>query len=132
MQLQGADKNLSGSIEEFFRGLADVLLLPGHENGKGLGLGAKCLHQLFLVDAGGGTVDLISYEILSKEPFSVREAVRGDGDLCGGVFLDEAFVNFIKDKVGSEAWHNVPEAEARKALNNDWENNIKTAFHGQD
>ncbi|KAK2772863.1 hypothetical protein CKAH01_13767 [Colletotrichum kahawae] len=73
-----------------------------------------------------------SYEIISKEPFSVREAVQGDGDLCGGVFLDESFIDKLKEKVTPQAWDNVPEAEARKALNNDWENNIKTSFVGED
>ncbi|KAI8157119.1 hypothetical protein KHU50_009633 [Colletotrichum sp. SAR 10_65] len=88
--------------------------------------------HIVVCDAGGGTVDLISYEILSKEPFSVREVVQGDGDLCGGVFLDESFIEKLKEKVTPEAWDNVPEAEARKVLNNDWENNIKTSFVGED
>ncbi|KAF4865017.1 Heat shock 70 kDa protein 12A [Colletotrichum siamense] len=88
--------------------------------------------HIVVCDAGGGTVDLISYEIISKEPFSVREAVQGDGDLCGGVFLDESFIDKLKEKVTPEAWNNVPEAEARKVLNNDWENNIKTSFVGED
>nr|XP_036582566.1 uncharacterized protein CTRU02_07610 [Colletotrichum truncatum]KAF6791270.1 hypothetical protein CTRU02_07610 [Colletotrichum truncatum] len=88
--------------------------------------------HIVVCDAGGGTVDLITYEIVSKEPFIVREAVQGDGGLCGGVFLDEAFVKLMKKKVTPEAWNNISELEVRKALNNEWENNIKTAFHGQD
>ncbi|TID04793.1 Heat shock 70 kDa protein 12A [Colletotrichum higginsianum] len=40
-------------------------------------------------DAGGGTVDLISYEVTDTKPMVVREAVKGNGGLCGGVFLDE-------------------------------------------
>ncbi|KAH0438208.1 hypothetical protein CcaCcLH18_03475 [Colletotrichum camelliae] len=88
--------------------------------------------HIVVCDAGGGTVDLISYEILKKEPFTVREAVQGDGGLCGGVFLDEAFVDKLKEKVGVAEWNNVPHEEARKALNNDWENNIKTSFVGDD
>ncbi|KAF4813316.1 Heat shock 70 kDa protein 12A [Colletotrichum tropicale] len=88
--------------------------------------------HIIVCDAGGGTVDLISYEILSMEPFVVREAVEGDGDLCGGVFLDEAFIELIKAKVTPEAWANVPKNEAKKLLNDDWENGIKTGFHGQD
>ncbi|KAJ0287318.1 hypothetical protein Brms1b_003743 [Colletotrichum noveboracense] len=87
--------------------------------------------HIIVCDAGGGTVDLISYEILSMEPFVVREAVEGDGDLCGGVFLDEAFIELIKTKVTPEAWGNVPKNEAKKLLNDDWENGIKTGFYGQ-
>ncbi|KAF5495038.1 Heat shock 70 kDa protein 12A [Colletotrichum siamense] len=87
--------------------------------------------HIIVCDAGGGTVDLISYEILSMEPFVVREAVEGDGELCGGVFLDEAFIELIKTKVTPEAWANVPKNEAKKLLNDDWENGIKTGFYGQ-
>ncbi|KZL87999.1 hsp70 family chaperone [Colletotrichum incanum] len=82
-------------------------------------------------DAGGGTVDLISYEVLSLKPMVVREAIKGDGDLCGGVFLDEAFVNLIKKKVTSQAWDNVPKDEATNVLNGDWEHGIKQQFDSQ-
>ncbi|KAK1976354.1 hypothetical protein LZ30DRAFT_603637 [Colletotrichum cereale] len=82
-------------------------------------------------DAGGGTVDLISYEVLSLKPMVVREAIQGDGDLCGGVFLDEAFVNLIKDKVTPQAWDDVPKDETANVLNGDWEHGIKQQFDGQ-
>ena len=34
-----------------------------------------------LCDTGGGTVDLISYEITKIEPFELRELVKGTGTL---------------------------------------------------
>lgn len=34
-----------------------------------------------LCDAGGGTVDLISYEITKIEPLELRELVKGTGTL---------------------------------------------------
>ncbi|GJC80448.1 hypothetical protein ColLi_03286 [Colletotrichum liriopes] len=82
-------------------------------------------------DAGGGTVDLISYEVLSLKPMVVREVIKGDGDLCGGVFLDEAFINLIKEKVTPQAWRKVPKDEAANVLNGDWEHGIKQQFDGQ-
>ncbi|KXH62515.1 hypothetical protein CNYM01_01726 [Colletotrichum nymphaeae SA-01] len=88
--------------------------------------------HIVVCDAGGGTVDLITYEILSLDPFIVREAVQGDGDLCGGVFLDEAFVNMLKEKVTPQAWNNIPEEEVRKLLNDEWEHCIKPSFKNQD
>lgn len=36
---------------------------------------------LVLCDAGGGTVDLISYEIMNLNPLEVKELVRGTGRL---------------------------------------------------
>ncbi|KAI8228109.1 hypothetical protein K4K54_002426 [Colletotrichum sp. SAR 10_86] len=92
----------------------------------------KAGDHFVVCDAGGGTVDLISYEVTSMKPMVVREAIRGDGELCGGVFLDEAFVDLIKEKVTSDAWSNVPKDEAAKLLNGDWEHGIKQQFEGQE
>ncbi|GKU05177.1 hsp70 protein [Fusarium langsethiae] len=59
---------------------------------------------MVICDAGGGTVDLISYEIESVDPFVVKECVKGDGGLCGAVFLDQNFLNLIKEKTGPRPW----------------------------
>ncbi|WQF77374.1 Putative Heat shock protein 70 family [Colletotrichum destructivum] len=83
-------------------------------------------------DAGGGTVDLISYEITKLSPTVVREAIKGDGGLCGAVFLDEGFLNLIKKKVTPAAWAMVPNEEAANMLNCDWENGIKKRYEGQE
>ncbi|KZL77840.1 Hsp70 family chaperone [Colletotrichum tofieldiae] len=83
-------------------------------------------------DAGGGTVDLISYEIVKISPLVVREAVKGNGALCGGVFLDEAFTNCLKDKIGDTSWKQLPSDEVQKMLNGDWEHGIKQQFEGQE
>ncbi|KAG8350180.1 hypothetical protein FVEN_g11672 [Fusarium venenatum] len=71
----------------------------------------KTEDTIVVCDAGGGTVDLISYVFESTDPFIVKECVKGDGDLCGGVFLDEAFMKLIKNKTptilqsnGSKPW----------------------------
>ncbi|KAL2873752.1 hypothetical protein SGCOL_011067 [Colletotrichum sp. CLE4] len=93
---------------------------------------AEVGNHIVVCDAGGGTVDLITYEILSLDPFIVREAVQGDGDLCGGVFLDEAFVNMLQEKVTPQAWNNIPKEDVRNLLNDEWENCIKPSFKNQD
>ncbi|KAF4335274.1 mitochondrial-type heat shock 70 [Fusarium beomiforme] len=85
-----------------------------------------------ICDAGGGTVlDLISYEIESIHPFLVKECVKGDGGLCGGVFLDEKFVKLIKQKLAPGSWENVSSAEEKKFLNEWWEHGIKPQFLNQ-
>ncbi|KAF6790673.1 Hsp70 family chaperone [Colletotrichum sojae] len=83
-------------------------------------------------DAGGGTVDLISYEIVCTNPLVVREAVKGDGALCGGVFLDEAFIKLMKRKVNERNWNSLPAGEVKKLLNGDWEHGIKQQYEGQE
>ncbi|KAH8737364.1 hypothetical protein BGZ61DRAFT_488745 [Ilyonectria robusta] len=86
---------------------------------------------IVVCDAGGGTVDLISYIIESVDPFVVKECVKGDGGLCGGVFLDEEFVKLIKRKMTAVAWNRVEKAEQRKVLNDSWEHGIKPQFENQ-
>ncbi|KAJ4307292.1 hypothetical protein N0V88_000675 [Collariella sp. IMI 366227] len=54
-----------------------------------------------ICDAGGGTVDLISYTILSLKPIlEVQEATPGTGALCGSTFLNMRFAKFLKAKLG--------------------------------
>ena len=54
-----------------------------------------------LCDAGGGTVDLISYTVKSLSPLVVDEAATGTGGLCGSTFLDRRFQEYIINKCGS-------------------------------
>ncbi|EMT61794.1 Mitochondrial-type heat shock protein 70 [Fusarium odoratissimum] len=86
---------------------------------------------MVICDAGGGTVDLISYQIESISPFVVKECVKGDGGLCGGVFLDEQFLKLIKRKLAPGSWDNVTSAEEKKFLNECWEHGIKPQFSNQ-
>lgn len=56
-----------------------------------------------ICDAGGGTVDLISYTITSLRPIlEVQEATPGTGELCGSTFLNMRFAKFLKQKIGKE------------------------------
>ncbi|MDI1491919.1 MAG: hypothetical protein OHK93_003130 [Ramalina farinacea] len=55
-----------------------------------------------LCDAGGGTVDLISYTVNSLKPtLSVRESGPGSGTLCGSTFLNRIFQKYIVDKLSA-------------------------------
>lgn len=56
-----------------------------------------------ICDAGGGTVDLISYTITRLKPIvEVKEAAPGTGSLCGSTFLNRRFATFLRDKLGNE------------------------------
>lgn len=53
------------------------------------------------VDAGGGTVDLISYTIRKLSPvLALDEAAPGHGGLCGSEFVNERFRKFMKANIG--------------------------------
>ncbi|KAM0209640.1 hypothetical protein ACHAQI_006381 [Fusarium lateritium] len=86
---------------------------------------------IVVCDAGGGTVDLISYIFESTDPFVIKECVKGDGDLCGGVFLDEGFIKLVRKKSPSGTWGAVSKSDEKKFLNDQWENGIKPQFENQ-
>ncbi|KAF9762171.1 hypothetical protein IL306_003548 [Fusarium sp. DS 682] len=65
--------------------------------------GLKVGNTIVVVDAGGGTVDLISYTTLSLKPIlEVQEAATGSGALCGSTFLNRGFSKFLRSKLGKE------------------------------
>jgi len=61
--------------------------------------------NMVVCDAGGGTVDLISYKITNLEPLQVIESTQGEGGLCGGVFVNRRFEAHIKDRLGEERFN---------------------------
>ena len=65
--------------------------------------GLKINDTVVIVDAGGGTVDLISYTITNLKPIlEVQEAAPGSGALCGSTFLNKRFAKFLQAKLGKE------------------------------
>lgn len=65
--------------------------------------GLEVNDTIVVVDAGGGTVDLISYTITKLKPvLEVQEAAPGSGALCGSTFLNMRFAKFLKSKLGKE------------------------------
>ncbi|KAI0554889.1 hypothetical protein F4679DRAFT_595406 [Xylaria curta] len=56
-----------------------------------------------VVDAGGGTVDLITYTVDSMFPMlKVNEATVGTGDLCGAALVNLRFQQFLTAKLQNE------------------------------
>ncbi|OTB00589.1 hypothetical protein M426DRAFT_65582 [Hypoxylon sp. CI-4A] len=56
-----------------------------------------------VVDAGGGTVDLITYTITALYPvLEVNEASEGTGDFCGSSRLNDRFIQLLKSRLGDE------------------------------
>ena len=83
-----------------------------------------------VVDCGGGTADLISYQMNHISPMSVEECVKGQGDLCGGVFVDEAFTKVLKNRFGANKWNSMEGRHRYRLLNEEWEHGIKLQFDG--
>ncbi|KAH8657095.1 hypothetical protein BGZ60DRAFT_507739 [Tricladium varicosporioides] len=59
-----------------------------------------------ICDAGGGTVDLISYEILQLEPLLLlKELVPSTGKTCGSMGLNIRFRDAVKKTVGVDQFY---------------------------
>ncbi|CAM1509778.1 Fc.00g001130.m01.CDS01 [Cosmosporella sp. VM-42] len=84
-----------------------------------------------ICDAGGGTVDLISYKIDSINPISMQEAAEGTGGLCGGIFIDEAFEIMCKNRLGRK-WDNLSKVGIKDIMKGEWEQSIKPQFKPMD
>ncbi|GAN07365.1 conserved hypothetical protein [Mucor ambiguus] len=59
----------------------------------------KTTVRTLICDAGGGTVDMATYEYSRKDhssKFYIEEITAGTGSLCGSSFLDDAFRKYIK------------------------------------
>ncbi|KAI4748507.1 actin-like ATPase domain-containing protein [Aureobasidium sp. EXF-12298] len=69
--------------------------------------------NFIVCDAGGGTVDLISYEIRSLSPLRLEESAIGHGALCGGVFLNMRFKNLVESRMGTEAFKSLCERKPK-------------------
>jgi hypothetical protein len=56
----------------------------------------------FSCDAGGGTVDLISYRVTQRHPtFKIEEAAVGSGDKCGATYVEKVRENISGLKDGN-------------------------------
>ncbi|KAH0564764.1 hypothetical protein GP486_001847 [Trichoglossum hirsutum] len=68
-----------------------------------------------LCDAGGGTVDLLSYKVQSVSPyFKVEEAAVGTGDKCGSTFINRDFRKWLREKLGPKTMELIPPEKLRE------------------
>lgn len=87
---------------------------------------------------------MISYKIDQVDPISMKEAVEGKGKLlpckvnifsrltslgalCGGIFIDQAFIELCKACLGS-SWSSLSKSSLRYMIRDDWECGIKPQF----
>ncbi|WXC62916.1 hypothetical protein SNK03_008734 [Fusarium graminearum] len=84
--------------------------------------------QFVVCDADGGTVDIITYKIEKLTPFVVSESVRGDGGLCGGIFLDQKFLGLLRRKFPKDITRMLAREAAQRIVKDDWESGIKTVI----
>ena len=65
--------------------------------------GIKIGETFMICDAGGGTVDLITYKVVGLKPtLKLAEASPGSGALCGASYLNRGFQAYLEEKLGKE------------------------------
>lgn len=63
----------------------------------------KIGETFMICDAGGGTVDLITYKISALKPIlKLAEAGPGSGSACGSSILNRRFRKFLEEKLEHE------------------------------
>ena len=72
-----------------------------------------------ICDAGGGTVDLISYQVVEPYPkFSVEECCPGTGGPWGAIRLDEQFKILLHQKLGDHAHKLLTKKKLEESMGN--------------
>ncbi|KAJ6050332.1 hypothetical protein N7499_010276 [Penicillium canescens] len=84
---------------------------------------------LIVCDAGGGTVDIITYRVKQTEPLIFEEATEGTGAVCGSVMLDERFDDLVKTIIEQKSAKGLPPVSARAARRY-WQDYIKPKYAG--
>ncbi|KAJ8607344.1 hypothetical protein MRB53_040362 [Persea americana] len=84
-------------------------------------------------DAGGGTVDVVSYMVAKLSPLAVEQAHCGIGDLCGANFLNFEFENLVKTRLGPEGFRRMKELPRTwQTCLNTFEDYVKRNFQSKD
>ncbi|KAJ5116884.1 Heat shock protein 70 family [Penicillium angulare] len=82
-------------------------------------------------DAGGGTVDLITYKVTQKDPLRLEEVTEGTGAICGSTILDNAFQKLLIETISKTHYDQLSD-EAKRIPMRIWEKDIKPNYAGQD
>ncbi|KAK8123027.1 hsp70 protein [Apiospora sp. TS-2023a] len=84
-----------------------------------------------LCDCGGGTVDLITYEVKETEPYlKLAEAVEGSGGIAGSLMLNDKFAEVVKEVVGETQWITLKKTLGWAKAAKEWDRVIKPGFRG--
>ncbi|KAG6261198.1 hypothetical protein E4U49_004164 [Claviceps purpurea] len=82
-------------------------------------------------DAGGGTVDLISYEVVAVAPrLKVKELVPGTGGMAGSLGLNQRFATAVEELIGDDQWLKLKTSKAWSFAEKQFDEEVKKKFNG--
>ncbi|KAF8421674.1 hypothetical protein EV426DRAFT_565316 [Tirmania nivea] len=93
----------------------------------------KVGETVVVADCGRGTVDLVSYKILTRQPkLKIKEIAIGGG-LCGSVFLNRRFETFVRKRIGSDIVNEmICKERPYKKMMKDFDERLKRIFRDPD
>ncbi|KAI5302178.1 hypothetical protein KEM56_000946, partial [Ascosphaera pollenicola] len=77
-------------------------------------LSLKKHDAILVVDCGGGTVDLIAYQVEEEDPLHVSECTPGSGALVGSAWLNQKFMACVREKLKKAGLDKQDQAKAAK------------------
>ncbi|KAL1866881.1 hypothetical protein Daus18300_006584 [Diaporthe australafricana] len=85
-----------------------------------------------LCDAGGGTVDLITYETKKVEPYlELAELVPGSGGMAGSLGLNKRFEDKVQQVVGDAQFACLKQGVGWAKGLHEFDKDVKTSFNGK-
>ncbi|PNP79594.1 hypothetical protein FNYG_07210 [Fusarium nygamai] len=94
---------------------------------EGLNFNAK--DTVIICDCGGGTTDLISFQVRSMEPLAVREISPSKCIYAGAALLDDGFMKLLRAKTQAErpknAFKDLTDKDYNKFADQVWHNEMK-------
>ncbi|KAF2192229.1 hypothetical protein K469DRAFT_620267 [Zopfia rhizophila CBS 207.26] len=113
--------------QRHFKRLRNIILVSEPEAAAFYALRSHKLHEedesmvpgdCFVVcDAGGGTVDLISYTVKQVHPvLQLEEVALGTGDKCGASLIDRGFIKWLAVKLGEEDFKKISERSPEQEI----------------
>jgi hypothetical protein len=90
------------------------------------------IDSFMIVDCGGSTIELTTHELLDDKRLS--EPTERTGDFCGSSRIDEAFLEFVGEKVGKSAIESVKKNHYSQLqyLVQEFRRQVKIPFTGND
>lgn len=83
-----------------------------------------------LCDAGGGTVDLITYEVKNIHPLELAELVPGAGGMVGSLGLNKLFEQTVRGLVGEYQFESLKGSIGWSKALLEFDKTIKIGFNG--
>ncbi|KAF7864103.1 hypothetical protein EAF04_007068 [Stromatinia cepivora] len=95
--------------------------------------GLSIRDSVVICDAGGGTVDLISYEIVQLVPrLELKELVPGTGCMAGSLNLNNRWEGMVKDIIGETEFYRIKETKYYPNTLKYFDQTAKRKFRGGD